>query len=80
MFSNLNQDLSDYIKLLRFKSKMNQEETANRLDISRNTYISWENNPIALSLDTLVRIGNVFNEDIIIFFKNYVAKSNKTEQ
>lgn len=80
MFSNLNQDLSDYIKLLRFKSKMNQEETANRLDISRNTYISWENNPIALSLDTLVKIGNVFNEDIIIFFKNYVAKRNKTEQ
>lgn len=79
MFSNLNQDLSDYIKLLRFKSKMNQEETANRLDISRNTYISWENNPIALSLDTLVKIGNVFNEDIIIFFKNYVAKRNETE-
>lgn len=79
MFSNLNQDLSDYIKLLRFKSKMNQEETANRLDISRNTYISWENNPISLSLDTLVKIGNVFNEDIIIFFKNYVAKCNETE-
>lgn len=78
MFSNLNQDLSDYIKLLRFKSKMNQEETANRLDISRNTYISWENNPISLSLDTLVKIGNVFNEDIIIFFKNYVAKRNET--
>ena len=79
MFSNLNQDLSDYIKLLRFKSKMNQEETANRLDISRNTYISWENNPISLSLDTLVKIGNVFNEDIIIFFKNYVAKRNETK-
>lgn len=79
MFSNLNQDLSDYIKLLRFKSKMNQEETANRLDISRNTYISWENNPISLSLDTLVKIGNVFNEDIIIFFKNYVAKCNEIE-
>lgn len=77
MFLNLNQELSDHIKLLRFKSKMNQEETATRLNISRNTYISWENNPIALSLDTLIKIGNVFNEDIIIFFKEYVAKSNK---
>ena len=76
MFSNLNQELSDYIKLLRFKSKMNQEETATKLNISRNTYISWENNPITLSLDTLIKIGNVFNADITIFFKEYVAKSN----
>lgn len=76
MFSNLNQELSDYIKLLRFKSKMNQEETATKLNISRNTYISWENNPIALSLDTLIKIGDVFNADITIFFKEYVAKSN----
>lgn len=76
MFSNLNQELSDYIKLLRFKSKMNQEETATKLNISRNTYISWENNPISLSLDTLIKIGDVFNADITIFFKEYVAKSN----
>ena len=76
MFSNLNQELSDYIKLLRFKSKMNQEETATKLNISRNTYISWENNPITLSLDTLIKIGDVFNADITIFFKEYVAKSN----
>lgn len=76
MFSNLNQELSDYIKLLRFKSKMNQEETATKLNISRNTYISWENNPITLSLDTLIKIGDVFNTDITIFFKEYVAKSN----
>lgn len=76
MFETLNQELSDYIKLLRFKSKMSQEETATKLGITRNTYNSWENNPKSLSLDTLIQIGTIFNEDITNFFKQYVAKSN----
>ena len=75
--NNLNQELSDYIKLLRFKSKKSQEEVANELNISRNTYLNWESNPTKLNLDTLDRIGNVLNVDIFIFFNQYVAKSNK---
>ena len=46
------------------------------LNISRNTYTIWENNPIALSLENILKIGKVLDEDIIIFFKEYVAKSN----
>lgn len=76
MFQSLNGDLSDYLKLLRFKSKKSQEDMAKELEISRNTYTTWENNPIALSIETLNKITNIFNEDITIFFKEYVAKSN----
>lgn len=72
----LNEKLSDYIKLLRFKSKLSQDEAANKLNVSRNTYNSWENNPSRLDLETLERIGNIYNEDIFIFFNDYVAKSN----
>jgi transcriptional regulator with XRE-family HTH domain len=79
MFQTLNDDLSEYLKLLRFKSKKSQEDVAKELDISRNTYTTWENNPMALSIDTLNKITNVFGEDIIIFFKQYVAKSNNKE-
>ncbi len=79
MFQTLNDDLSEYLKLLRFKSKKSQEDVAKELDISRNTYTTWENNPMSLSIDTLNKITNVFGEDIIIFFKQYVAKSNNKE-
>lgn len=80
MFETLNSDLSDYLKLLRFKSKKSQEEVAKGLDVSRNTYATWENNPISLSLDTLNRITNFFDNDITNFFVQYVAKSNEKEK
>lgn len=71
---NLNHELSEYIKLIRFKNKKSQEEMASLLNVSRNTYSIWENNPVKLSLDTLVMIGASINEDILIFFDEYVAK------
>lgn len=73
---DLNTELSEYIKLLRFKCKKSQEDMASILKISRNTYSAWEKKPIKLSLDTLIEIGNILEEDILIFFDNYVAKRN----
>lgn len=77
MKKNLNDSLSDYIKLIRFKSKKSQEDVAKELNISRNTYSIWENNPVQLKLDTLIEIGTILNNDIIIFFNQYVAECNK---
>lgn len=77
MKKNLNESLSDYIKLIRFKSKKSQEDVAKELNISRNTYSIWENNPVQLKLDTLIEIGTILNSDIIIFFNQYVAECNK---
>lgn len=77
MKKDLNDSLSDYIKLIRFKSKKSQEDVAKELNISRNTYSIWENNPVQLKLDTLIEIGTILNNDIIIFFNQYVAECNK---
>lgn len=77
MTENLNQSLSDYLKLLRFKKKVSQEEIATKLGVSRNTYSTWENNPVQLSLNTLNTISDELDSDIIIFFKDYVANCNK---
>ena len=71
---NLNHELSEYIKLIRFKNKKSQEDMGNSLKVSRNTYSIWENNPIKLSLDTLIEIGTILETDILIFFNEYVAK------
>lgn len=73
----LNDSLSDYIKLIRFKAQKSQEEVAKELNVSRNTYSIWERNPVQLKLDTLIEIGNILNNDIIIFFNQYVAECNK---
>ena len=56
---------------------MSQDDVAEILKISRNTYGTWENNPMALSLETLIKVFAVFEEDILYFFKSYVAKSNE---
>ena len=72
--SKLNTELSDYIKLLRFKAKMSQDDAAKKLEISRATYNRWENKPDELDLGTIVKIGNAFNDDILIFFRDYATK------
>lgn len=77
MNKDLNFELSEHIKLLRFKTKLSQEEVAKRLNITRQAYSSWENNPIKLDIETLLKIGVVLNEENILnFFNLYVAKSN----
>lgn len=73
----LNNELSDFIKLERYKAKLSQEDMANKIKISRNTYTTWENNPKSLNLEQLSKIGKALDIDIFIFFNNYVAKSNK---
>ena len=77
MASKINADLSDYIKLLRFKAKMSQDDAAKKLEISRATYNRWENQPVTLELDTLIKIGNAFNDDILIFFREHATKCSK---
>lgn len=72
----INSELSDYIRLLRLKYRKSQDDMGHLLRVSRNTYSKWERKPIVLSLETLLEIGNVLNEDILIFFKEYVAKRN----
>lgn len=73
----INTELSDYIRLLRLKYRKSQEDMGQLLGVSRNTYAIWERRPISLSLETLIKIGEVLDDNILIFFKEYVAKSNE---
>ena len=77
MKEQLNHDLSEYLKLIRFKKKISQEAISEKLNITRQCYTNWENNPIKLDLGQLIEIGTVMDEDILIFFDTYIAKSNK---
>lgn len=77
MEDKLNNDLSEYLKFLRFKNKLSQENIAKKLGITRQCYSLWELKPTKLRLDQLIEIGLVMNENILFFFENYIAKSNK---
>lgn len=79
MKEQINNELSEYLKLLRFKKKISQEEIADRLKVTRQCYTNWENNPIKLNLGQLIEIGIVLNEDVLIFFNNYIAKRNNNK-
>lgn len=72
----VNQELSDFIRLMRLKYRKSQEDMGGLLGVSRNTYAIWERNPIKLSLETLMDIARVLDDDIFIFFKSYIANCN----
>ena len=76
MKEKINSELSIYLKMMRVKHNLSQEEMANRLSVARNTYSIWESNPIKLDLNQLMTIGDAMEENLLIFFKQYVAKSN----
>lgn len=72
-----NQELSDYLRLLRLKYRKSQEDMSKLMGVSRNTYSIWERRPIVLPLDTIIKIGDLLDENVLIFFSQYVAKSNE---
>lgn len=72
-----NQELSEYLRLLRFKHRKSQEDMGKLIGVARNTYSIWERRPIVLPLDTIIKIGDLLGENVLIFFSQYVAKSNE---
>lgn len=71
---HLNKELSEYLKLARFKCKCSQDDIAEKLKVTRQTYAKWENRPIDLELSKLIEVAALMNVDALIFFKEYVAK------
>jgi transcriptional regulator with XRE-family HTH domain len=80
MKEKINNELSEYLKYLRFKNKLSQENVAEKLGITRQAYSLWENNPIKLDLGQLFEVGNAMNENILIFFENYIANCNEMQE
>ena len=77
---DLNYELSEFLRLSRAKKRRSQEAAANILDISRNTYSIRERNPKNMTLKTLLDMSNKLDDDVLIFFKDYVAKRNDREE
>lgn len=73
----INNELIEKLKLLRFKSKLSQEDVAKMLSISRNSYNNYENHPLKITLEILLKLSNIFEYDLYNFF--YSVCCNKQQ-
>ena len=63
---------SKKLKAIRVEKDIKQEDVATKLEVSTNTYMSYENDPRNIKLNTLFEIGNILEVDILHIFLNYV--------
>ena len=72
--------ISNNIKSYRIKKGLKQEEIADIMGVSRNTYCDYEVNPQRVKVETLQKIADILNCKVSDFFKeNDVTKSNVNE-
>lgn len=72
---------SNIIKSIRNKYGYTQDDMAKKLDMTRQSYNSLENNPNKASFDKVYEIFNLLNEDITDFLialkQDYMSQKNK---
>lgn len=56
------------LKNARLVAGMTQADVSEALNISRATFISWENEPGKITIETLKRLGSLYNVPLSYFF------------
>ena len=64
--------LSKRIKTIRFEKDITQEDVASKLNISTNTYMSYENNPKDMKLSILLDLSKILGVNMQDIFLEYV--------
>ena len=68
-------ELSQEIKVQRFKTKKTQEDCARVLGISIPTYKNLEDNPNRMDLDQAIKLFNYIDFDLSDIFLKYILQS-----
>lgn len=68
-------ELSQEIKVQRFKTKKTQEDCAKILGISIPTYKNLEDNPNRMDLDQAIKLFNYIDFDLSDIFLKYVLQN-----
>ncbi len=66
---NVRKILADNVRLLRTKRRFSQEAIADMANIGQNQVSEIENEHSNPSLDTLIKIANAFDVDIVELFR-----------
>ena len=69
--------VSDEIKIQRFKNKIKQEDIAEVLKISRETYRKLENNPDKISVKQALAISSTLNWNLLDFITSCSLQNAK---
>lgn len=76
----ISEELSEFLKLQRFKSKLSQEDVAKMLSISRNSYNQYENYPLKMTLEILLKLSIIYNINLYNFFYSQCCNTQPTKQ
>ncbi len=66
--------IGNILKTLRVNKGLNQSDIANKLGIAAATYSRYENDQLEPSLDKLLEISLILEEDPSIFFRSEMVK------
>lgn len=58
------------LKRLRNKTKLSQQEIADKLNIDRATYINWENETFDVKSQYIPKLAEIFDVELHEFFKD----------
>lgn len=76
-------ETTKFLKSLRARKAYTQEAVSIELSVTRNTYISYENNPLNCPLDLIFKIVNLLDGNIEEFLfalkQDYMSCKNKKE-
>lgn len=76
----MNNQLQNNFKSLRVRSGLIQEEVAKMLGISRQQYMTYENNPNIIKIDILLKLSKIFKCDVNEFFLNIVVNESYNDE
>ena len=71
--------MKNQIKFYRNKRNLTQEQMANMLSVSRQTYINYESGEAEPSFETLIKISSILKTSIDDLLDNEIYPSSRDE-
>lgn len=69
--------ISEKLRGLRAEKRLSLEQMAEKLNIHRETFRKYENNPFIMDVGMFIEILEIYGVEANIFFENIMANSHK---
>lgn len=71
--------ISEKLRGLRAEKRYSLEQIAEKIGVHRETFRKYENNPYEMSVETFIKVLNIYNTDPLIFFDTIMANCQRKE-
>lgn len=68
--------ISEKLKGLRAENCLSQEQVAEKLNIHRETFRKYENNPLTMNIGLFIEMLEIYGSNPLIFFEKTMANSH----